>query len=57
VGSSDPVLQTSVTVPAGHSVVLGTAQATAYEGALILVVRAEVAEPSAATPAPSPTES
>lgn len=38
------ILQTSVTIPAGHSVVLGTAQAPAFEGALILVVRAEIVE-------------
>ena len=37
-----PLLETSVTVPAGHSVVLGTAQSTEFEGALILVVRAEI---------------
>jgi hypothetical protein len=36
------ILQTSVTLPTGHSVVLGTGQARGYEGALILVVRAEV---------------
>jgi hypothetical protein len=38
------ILQTQVTIPAGHSVVLGTSQAPAYDGALILVVRAEVVE-------------
>ena len=38
------ILQTSVTIPAGHSVVLGTAQTAGFEGALILVVRAEVVE-------------
>lgn len=36
------ILETSVTIPAGHSVVLGTARAPAFEGALILVVRAEI---------------
>jgi hypothetical protein len=36
------VLETSVTIPLGHSVVLGTASSPAYEGALILVVRAEL---------------
>lgn len=38
------ILETSVTIPAGHSVVLGTARAPGYEGALILVVRAEIVE-------------
>lgn len=38
------ILETSVTIPAGHSVVLGTANAPAFEGALILVVRAEIVE-------------
>jgi hypothetical protein len=38
------ILQTSVTVPAGHSVVLGTGQAPGFDGALILVVRAEVVD-------------
>lgn len=38
------ILETSVTIPAGHSVVLGTGQAPALDGAVILVVRAEVAE-------------
>lgn len=45
VAMAGPVLETSVTIPAGHSVVLGTANAPAYEGALILVVRAEIVEP------------
>ena len=44
VGDNDPVLTTSVTVPTGHSVVLGTASSPVYEGALILVVRAELLE-------------
>ncbi len=44
-----PVLETSVTVPTGHSVVLGTANSRLHEGALILVVRAEVAESGVAT--------
>lgn len=38
------ILETTVTIPAGHSVVLGTAKAPGYEGALILVVRAEITE-------------
>lgn len=38
------ILETSVTIPAGHSVVLGTGQTPGIEGALILVVRAEVVE-------------
>ena len=42
-------LSTQVTIPTGHAVVLGTAQ-TQQEGALILVVRAEIA-PSGAGPA------
>lgn len=41
-----PILQTSVTVPAGHSIVLGTANTPQHEGALILVVRAEILESS-----------
>ncbi|MDX1675812.1 MAG: hypothetical protein R3314_13545 [Longimicrobiales bacterium] len=45
------ILETSVTIPAGHSVVLGTARAPGYEGALILVVRAEIVE-SGMTPSP-----
>ena len=45
------ILETSVTIPAGHSVVLGTAGAPGYEGALILVVRAEIVESGVA---PSP---
>lgn len=36
------ILETSVTIPAGHSVVLGTAKSPAYAGALILVVRADI---------------
>lgn len=36
------ILETSVTIPAGHSVVLGTAKSPGYEGALILVVRADI---------------
>lgn len=44
------ILGTTVTVPAGHSVVLGTAQSPAYEGALILVVRADVVEAGAVAP-------
>lgn len=43
------ILQTSVTIPAGHSVVLGTAQAPAFDGALILVVRAEIMPPPGAS--------
>lgn len=39
------ILETSVTIPAGHSVVLGTANAPAFAGALILVVRAEIVSP------------
>jgi hypothetical protein len=38
------ILSTSVTIPAGHSVVLGTASPPGFQGALILVVRAEVVE-------------
>lgn len=44
VGGAGDILETSVTIPAGHSVVLGTANAPGYEGALILVVRAEITE-------------
>lgn len=44
------ILETRVTIPAGHSVVLGTSQAPAYEGALILVVRAEIVEPGTDAP-------
>ena len=40
------ILETSVTIPAGHSVVLGTANAPAFTGALILVVRAEIVSPA-----------
>ena len=36
------ILSTTVTIPAGHSVVLGTAQAPGIEGALVLVVKAEI---------------
>lgn len=50
-----PVLETRVTVPVGHSVVLGTAE-TQTSGALILVVRAEVAG-SAPPPADSAASS
>ena len=50
-GTSGNILETSVTIPAGHSVVLGTARALGYDGALILVVRAEVVESGMA---PSP---
>lgn len=38
------ILETSVTIPAGHSVVLGTGKTPDFDGALILVVRAEVVE-------------
>lgn len=55
-------LTTQVTIPTGHAVVLGTAQ-TQEEGALILVVRAEISAagsvPSGAAPADgrtAPTE-
>lgn len=41
-GGVGDILETTVTIPAGHSVVLGTAKSPAYEGALILVVRAEI---------------
>lgn len=44
------ILETSVTIPAGHSVVLGTANAPAFSGALILVVRAEIVRPEATAP-------
>lgn len=43
-GNFGSILQTTVTIPAGHSVVLGTAQVPGNEGALILVVRADVVE-------------
>jgi hypothetical protein len=36
------LLHTSVTVPVGHSIVLGTAQAPRIDGAVILVVSAEI---------------
>lgn len=42
------ILSTTVTIPAGHSVVLGTAQAPGIEGALILVVKAEIVGEGAA---------
>lgn len=38
------ILSTTVTIPAGHSVVLGTASPPGFEAALILVVRAEIVE-------------
>lgn len=41
-GGTKQPLQTQVTIPAGHAVVVGTLE-TAESGALILVVRAEVA--------------
>ena len=41
-------LATTVTIPADHTVVLGTAQAEGVEGALILTVRAEVVQPPGA---------
>jgi hypothetical protein len=44
------ILETSVTIPAGHSVVLGTANTPAFAGALILVVRAEIVRPERTTP-------
>lgn len=44
------ILETSVTIPAGHSVVLGTANAPAFAGALILVVRAEIVRPERTVP-------
>lgn len=43
-------LQTQVTVPAGHAVVLGTAE-TEESGALILVVRAQIAGADTTAPA------
>jgi hypothetical protein len=49
-GEIGSVLETSVTIPAGHSVVLGTANTPAFEGALILAVRAEIVEAGEATP-------
>lgn len=45
-----PILETGVTVAEGQSVVLGTARAPAGDGALILVVRADVVEPGEAAP-------
>lgn len=48
-GGAGDVLETQVTIPAGHSVVLGTANAPGYEGALILVVRADIVETGADT--------
>lgn len=53
------VMETAVTIPTGHSVVLGTARAPGFDGALILVVRAELTDPagvgaSAADPAGPP---
>lgn len=45
-----PLLETSVTIPAGHSVVLGTAESSDYDGALILVVRAEIMESTPQAP-------
>ena len=53
-GQQGRVLETSVTIPAGHSIVLGSARTPSFEGALILVVRAEIMEPGqdpARTPA------
>lgn len=43
-GVAGVILETSVTIPAGHSVVLGTARAPSFDGALILVVRGEIVE-------------
>ncbi|NIP80187.1 MAG: hypothetical protein GWM90_13580 [Gemmatimonadetes bacterium] len=52
--SMGEILRTTVTIPAGHSVVLGTARSPVHEGALILVVRAEVMDtPGAEEPAPA----
>lgn len=51
-GGFGDILETTVTIPAGHSVVLGTARAPAYEGALILVLRAEIMEPPTGRPLP-----
>lgn len=51
-------LMTQITIPVDHTVVLGTAE-TESAGALILVVRAEVAggeAPSPATPAAAPAD-
>lgn len=48
-GGPTDILSTTVTIPAGHSVVLGTANAPGYEGALILVVRADIVETGADT--------
>jgi hypothetical protein len=47
------ILETTVTIPVGHSVVLGTASSPHYEGALILVVRAEIMESGMASHEPS----
>jgi hypothetical protein len=44
------ILATQVTIPAGHAVVLGTAKAPAYDGALILVVRAEIVRSDEVSP-------
>lgn len=52
-GGAGDILETQVTIPAGHSVVLGTAKAPGYDGALILVVRAEITE-SGTAPGPNP---
>ncbi|MBW3553507.1 MAG: hypothetical protein KY466_08355 [Gemmatimonadetes bacterium] len=58
-GDSEKVLETQVTIPMGHAIVLGTAE-TESAGALILVVRAEVAgaesppRPASADTAASP---
>ena len=53
-----PLLETGVTVVEGQSVVLGTAQTPDQQGALILVVRADVVEPAgAAVPTGSTTGS
>lgn len=41
-GNMPDLLHTSVTVPVGHSIVLGTAQAPRIDGAVILVVSAEI---------------
>lgn len=47
-------LMTQITIPVGHAVVLGTAE-TASSGALILVVRAEVARGESAPRLPADT--
>jgi hypothetical protein len=41
-GNMPNLLHTSVTVPVGHSIVLGTAEAPRIDGAVILVVSAEI---------------